>query len=252
MPDWKTRLKAAALHLCISLLIAGCAAWLVFGVWYPYPYREISGGRELFVLVVSVDVVLGPLITFVIFDRRKPRTELVRDLALVGLIQLAGLAYGLWTVHQARPVHLVFEIDRFRAVHAVDVPPELLSQSPPGVAAMPVEGPTMLAVRPFASERERVDATLAALQGLHLGARPDFWQPYEQAVPRVLAASRPASELLSRFPARAAGIEEAILATGQPVERLAYLPLVSRKAFWTALVDVRTAEVLGFVPVDSF
>jgi len=122
MTDWKFRLKAAAVHLCISLLVAGCAAWLVFGVWYPYPYREISGGRELFMLVVTVDVMLGPLITFIVFDRRKPRRELGRDLALVGLIQLAGLGYGLWTVHAARPVHLVFEIDRFRVIHAVDVP----------------------------------------------------------------------------------------------------------------------------------
>ncbi|NTV87211.1 MAG: pilus assembly protein, partial [Burkholderiaceae bacterium] len=122
MTDWKIRARAAAVHLCISLLVAGVAAGLVFGLWYPYPYREISGGRELFLLVVAVDVVLGPLVTFVVFNRTKPRKELVRDLALVGLMQLAGLAYGLWTVHEARPVHLVFEIDRFRAVHAVDVP----------------------------------------------------------------------------------------------------------------------------------
>jgi hypothetical protein len=252
MTDWKFRLKAAAVHLCISLLVAGCAAWLVFGVWYPYPYREISGGRELFMLVVTVDVMLGPLITFIVFDRRKPRRELGRDLALVGLIQLAGLGYGLWTVHAARPVHLVFEIDRFRVIHAVDVPEELLPQSPPGIVASPLTGPTMLAVRPFSSERERVDATLAALQGLHLGARPDLWQPYEAAVPRILKAGRPAGELARRFPARAAEIEAGMAATGQPAGQLVYLPLVSRKAFWTVLLDSRTAQVRGFVPIDAF
>jgi hypothetical protein len=252
MSEWKNRLKAAAVHLGISLLVAGCAAVLVFGVWYPYPYREISGGRELFLLVVGVDVVLGPLFTFIVFSRAKPRTELVRDLALVGLIQLAGLGYGLWTVHQARPVHLVFELDRFRAVHAVDVPEELLSRTPAGVDPLPLTGPTLLAVRPFASAQEGTDATLAALQGVSLASRPDLWQPYAQAVPRVLAAGRPVEQLKRRFPGHAAEIDQLIAATGRPEGALVILPLAARKSFWTVVLDARTAQVLGYLPLDSF
>ena len=94
MTDWKNRARAATIHLGLSVLIASGAALLVFAVWYPYPYREISGGRELFTLVVAVDVVLGPLITFVVFDRRKPVRELVRDLSVVVLLQLAALSHG--------------------------------------------------------------------------------------------------------------------------------------------------------------
>ena len=81
----------------------------MFGWWYPYPYRELSGGRELFALVVAVDVVLGPLITLVIFNPAKTRRHLVMDFTVIGLLQVAALAYGLWTVFVARPVHLVFE-----------------------------------------------------------------------------------------------------------------------------------------------
>ena len=43
---WKDRFKAGSIHLGISLMIATLAALLVFGLWYPYPYRETSGGRE--------------------------------------------------------------------------------------------------------------------------------------------------------------------------------------------------------------
>jgi hypothetical protein len=50
------------------------AAALVFGVWYPYPYREISGGRELFLIVVTVDVIWGHCITLAVFNRTKPWT----------------------------------------------------------------------------------------------------------------------------------------------------------------------------------
>lgn len=172
---WADRLKASAIHLALSLAIAALAGLLVFGIWYPYPFREISGGRELFLLVVTVDVILGPLITLAVFNRKKPWTELRRDLAIVALIQLAALGYGLWTVYVARPVHMVFEIDRFRVVHAIDVPVEMLGKTPPGVNAMPITGPTLLSLRPFRNSNESMEATMAALQGLSLSARPDLW-----------------------------------------------------------------------------
>ena len=119
---WAGRARAAAIHLTISLALAALAGLLVFAVWYPYPYREISGGRELFILVVTVDVVMGPLMTLAVFNLSKPRKELFRDLAVIAVLQIAALVYGLWTVAVARPVHLVFEIDRFRVVHSIRDP----------------------------------------------------------------------------------------------------------------------------------
>lgn len=252
MKDWTVRLRAAAIHLGISIIIASAAAWLVFAVWYPYPYREISGGRELFTLVVTVDVILGPLMTLIIFNRAKPRRELVRDLTVVALIQLAGLGYGLWSVYAARPVHLVFEFDRFRAVHAVDVPDELLPLAPAGLGDLPRTGPTLLAVRPFTNQQERADATVAALQGLQVGARPEFWQPYEAAIDRVVAAARPAGALKERFPQHANEITAAMTATGVPVEQIAYLPLVARRSVWTVLLNSKTGQILGYLPLDTF
>lgn len=249
---WKDRVKASCIHLAISLLIAAVAALLVFMLWYPYPYREISGGRELFLIVIAVDVILGPLITFTVFNRSKPRSELVRDLGVVALIQLAALVYGLWTVSAARPVHLVFEFERFRVIHAVEVPEELLAQAPAGLVAMPWTGPTVLAVRPFRNSDEEGGATMMALQGLHLSARPHLWQTYEDAVPRVLAASKPVVELKQRFPHQTALIDTAVAKTGVTDAGLRYLPMVGRKSFWTVLIDEQSAEIRGFVPLDSF
>ncbi len=251
---WKARIKASSIHLAISLTLAGMAALLVFNVWYPYPYREISGGRDLFLIVVAVDVVMGPLMTLAIFNLNKSREELRRDLTVIGLLQLAALAYGLWTVSVARPVHLVFEIDRFRVVHAIDIPPELLHRAPPGLQSLPLTGPTVLAVREFADSKESFEATMAALQGAVLGARPDFWQTYEQAKPRVLARARPLADLKARFPARVSDIDESLMAAkvSRTVGSVAYLPMVGRKSFWTVLIHSQTAEVIAFVPIDSF
>lgn len=248
----KERIAASATHLGISLCIAAAAALLVFGVWYPWPYREISGGRELFLIMIGVDVVLGPLITLTIFDRRKRVTELVLDLAVIGCIQLAALGYGLWTVAQARPVHLVFEFDRLRVVHAVDIPAQLLPEVPAGIVAEPWRGPTLLAVRPFRNAGEQADATLQALQGVQLAARPDLWQSYGAARDRVIAAARPAESLEHRNPALAAVVDAALRRAGRDARDTLYLPVISRRVAWTAFVDPKTAQIVGFAPLDSF
>lgn len=252
MINWKERCQASGIHFSISLAIAALAALLVFAIWYPYPYREISGGRELFLIVVTVDVILGPLITLAVFNRKKSWTELRRDLAVVGLIQLGALGYGLWTVAVARPVHLVFEIDRFRAVHAIEVPEDLLGHQPERVKAMPWLGPTLLAVRPFRDSQENMNATMAALEGMQMGTRPDLWEPYEDAKSRVLEAAQPVSDLKRRFADRAGEIDSVLRAAGKSPEGLGYLPMVGRASFWTVFVDLASAEVVTFMPLDPF
>ena len=249
---WRDRIQACAIHLVISLAIAALSALLVFGVWYPYPYREISGGRELFLLLVTVDVILGPLITLTVFDRAKPWRELRRDLMVVAAVQLAALGYGLWTVSVARPVHLVFEIDRFRIVHAIDVMPDLLDKTPVGVQALPLTGPTLLSVRDFKDTQEQMDMTLAALQGVPLGTRPDLWQPYVHAVPKILKVAKPVSALKQRFPDQIAPIDAVAQSAGRSAQSLLFLPMNGRKSFWTVFLDPVTAEVVGFLPLDSF
>jgi hypothetical protein len=249
---WKDRLQACGIHLGASLLLAAAAALLVFGLWYPYPYREISGGRELFVLLVTVDVILGPLITLAVFNRVKPWNELRRDLALVVLLQLTALGYGLWTVCVARPVHMVFEYDLFRVVHAVDIPQELLAQTPVGVVALPLTGPTLLALRPFKGGQEKMETTLAALQGLSLSSRPDLWQPYAAATAEVLKAARPAAALKARFVSQADEIDRVLAGVGRSADTMVYLPLAGRNSFWTVFLDPRSAAVVATMPLDSF
>ncbi len=249
---WKARAAASGIHFGLCMLVALLAGLLVFGLWYPYPYGELSGGRQLFGLVVGVDVVLGPLITLVIFNRSKPRAELRRDLAIIVAIQLAALGYGLWTVFIARPVHLVFELDRFRVVHAVDIPAQDLPKAPPGVTAMPLLGPSLLSLRPFKDENEKLAYTLAALQGVALSARPELWRPYEAARADILRQAQPVAKLKQRFAAQTAEIDQAAGVAGANAKELVYLPMTGRKTFWTVLLDPVTAQPVAFLPLDAF
>jgi hypothetical protein len=249
---WRDRIKASVIHLSISLIVAALAGALVFGVWYPYPYREISGGRELFLILVTVDVILGPLITLAVFNRIKPWPVLRRDLLVVAALQLAALGYGLWTVSLARPVHIVFEVDRLSVVHAVEIDPEFLEKTPPGITALPLNGPTRLSLRPFKDNQEKLEATLAALQGVPLAGRPDLWQPYAYAIPDILKAARPVRELKARSKDQSEAIDRLLRAEARNPETLLYLPLVGRKTFWTAFLDPVTADVVATFPLDPF
>ena len=105
-------------------------------VLYPGAYRNLSGGRQLFLLITAVDVILGPLLTFVVFDLRKGWPHVRRDLTIIGAIQLGALLYGLHTVYVARPVAMVFEADRFRVVTANDVHEPDLPKAAPQYQAM--------------------------------------------------------------------------------------------------------------------
>jgi hypothetical protein len=252
MTLWLSKFRAFSIHLAISLTLALLAATLVFGFWYPYPYRDISGGRELFTIMMSVDVVLGPLITFTAFNPIKPRREKLFEFGAIGLLQFGALLYGLWTAAQARPVHTVFEYDRLRVIHAAEVPSELLSKAPAGLQTLPWTGPTYLSLRPLMAQ-EKIDMTIAALEGLSLSARPELWQPYKNGYGAILKAARPSSELAWRFPRQRPAIERALADTGVPIESLIYLPLIARQTtVWTAILDRRNARTVAYLPIDSF
>lgn len=252
MDNWKLRVRAGSVHLGISLLVVLASAALVFGVWYPYPYREMSGGRSLFILVVVVDVVMGPFITLIIFNTAKSKRELHTDLGIVCALQLAALCYGLWTMHSARPIHLVFEYHRLAVVHASDIEPAMLEQALPELRALPHGGPTLLSLRPFHSSEELYHSTMAAVAGVSQAAQPALWQPWETARDDIVRESRPLQALRARYPSYAADVDLAIDRAGLAVARLRTLPVLDRDKAWTALIDIETAMPVAFLPLDSF
>lgn len=248
--DLRPRAFAAGVHLLISVAIAIAAAALVFMLWYPWPYRVISGGQGLFLLMISVDLALGPLLTFAVFDRRKPRTALRRDLTVIGLLQLSALIYGVHTVYAARPVALIFEVDRFRVISAVDVHlPELPKALEP-YRRLPLTGPRLLGARAAKPGEERGDALSKGFEGIDIGQRPTFWEPYDQYKDRALARSRPLEVLLQRYPVAWAEIEPILSNLGRAKGEVRFLPLMARQQ-WVVLLD-KTGEVIGFAPFDGF
>ena len=111
-PVLKTKLKATAVHLLMSAMVFVYLAYQIYYHWYPQPYFEIDGGWQGIRLIGAVDLVLGPLITFLIFDLRKPRQDILFDLITILVIQFGALSYGIYVTYTQRPVAIVL-IDDF-------------------------------------------------------------------------------------------------------------------------------------------
>ncbi len=121
------RLKAFGFHL----LGSACALTLVLGGlyfgWYYWPGWYLTAVTRVLLIVGSVDLVLGPTLTLIIANPKKPRRELARDIAIIATVQLAALLYGGWTLWQGRPLYYTFSVDRLETVQASDVSDEELA-----------------------------------------------------------------------------------------------------------------------------
>jgi hypothetical protein len=252
-PRIKFALQAALLHFLISLTIACIAGFLVFYLWFPYPYRELAGGSSLFWLVVSVDVVCGPLLTAIIYTPSKPRRELLLDLGLIAFIQLGALIYGMHALWQARPVYLAFEVDRLHVVTYADIQKEHLKPEKNQLHFLPWRGIQFIGTREPVSNDEMIKSLDLSLQGIDPAFRPDWWTSYESIIPKVRSKAYPLDLLLKKNPANADKIEKAVIESRQSSENLLWLPVTSYRATdWVALLDKASAQPIAFVHVDGF
>lgn len=251
-PRVSAAIKAACIHLLCSLLVVALAGGLVFGLWYPFPYRELSGGRELFLLIVSVDVVCGPLLTLVLFNPAKPRAELWRDMGLVVLIQLGALGYGLWTVWQARPLFLVQEVDRFKVVAAPDLRGASIEGLPAALQPGWFSGPVTVALREPKDTNESQTVLFESLQGgRDYAERPEFYLPYEtKAALKSLQRAKPLAVFIQKHPSQEAAARKLATQHGVDMAEWLYLPVMARKD-WVAILD-KQGQIQGFLPGDGF
>ncbi len=250
MNSLRARLKAALVHLVASAAVATLAAGLVFGLWYPGDFRRFAGGQGLFLLLVSVDVVMGPLLTAVAWNPTKGRAHLRRDLITIVALQLAALAYGLHTVYVARPVALVYEADRFRSISAQEVEQAELPSAAEPYRQLPLGGPWYLGTRTPKAGDERNDALFKAIEGADLAQRPLFWQPYDASRSTALGKSRSIAVLLAKNPAAAAAIREHLAELGLAEAEARFVPLAAR-GDWVVVLDAQ-GRIRGYMPYDGF
>ena len=68
----KQKALASSIHFFASLLVFSIFVYVLLTQWYPEPFFNASGGWQGLKLVILVDLVLGPLLTLIVYNRKKP------------------------------------------------------------------------------------------------------------------------------------------------------------------------------------
>jgi len=111
-----SRFKAFAIHFSISLLIFFFLLYFILVQWYPEPLFSTDGGWKVIRIIVGVDLVLGPLLTLIVFKSGKPGLKF--DLSMIALVQVLALSWGVWTTYNERPAAVIYTLDFFTPVPA--------------------------------------------------------------------------------------------------------------------------------------
>lgn len=245
-------------HLGLSALLALGLALLVYGFWFPTPHHQMGGGMRLFWWMLGVDVVCGPLLTWLLIRPGKSVRALAVDASLIACLQLGALIYGVHTLSHARPLAVVFEVDRFRVISHADVPEDELSQAIGGEWFTPwnLQPPRVIGLTKLQTQglEAKAASVQAALQGVDAAQRPVRWQDYALSRADVLERARPLEALRARYPLDTALIDAAVeRAVGNRNAPLLWLPLVGRRtADWVVLIDPTTAALVSYIPLDGF
>jgi hypothetical protein len=247
-----TRLKAFRIHLVISAAIAASAIGLMLLLWYRPPFFSALGGQHLLLILLGVDIVLGPLITLMIFDPRKSRRALAFDLAVIALLQAAALAYGTGVMFQARPVFVVFSRDSFDLVTANMLSKQDLAKvQDHDYRSLPLTGPVYVYTQMPDDIKLRNEIVLGAFSGKDLPLFPQYYMPYREHSAVAGQAARPVAELKQLNPGQVAEIDDAVRASGRNETEVGFLPLHAKYHDETILVgksDGRILELLRMKP----
>ncbi len=246
-----SRWRASAIHLSISLLLGAGVFALLFFVWYPSPFFEASGGDRLVLLLLGIDLTLGPLLTLIVF--RAGKRGLAFDLTVIACCQLAALLYGLSVITAARPVFVVFAVDRFVLVSANQLDAADLAAAPvPAYRQRSWVGPQWVSARPPRGDlSEDMKMIASALSGKDIERFPKFYRPYAQDARTAGARAKPLSALHAKDP-RDNALIHAYRARQSDADALGYLPVVGRNRDQTAILVRNTGVVRDVLAVDPW
>ncbi len=128
----KNRYTAFLAHLLISLGILACLLFIIFFFWFPRDFIY-AGGMHGLKILTGVDLVLGPLLTLVVFNPKKKSLRF--DLSAIAVFQMTCMAIGLWLIYEQRPLVQLFGLQGIHIVSAYDFKEYDVKQD--GVKALP-------------------------------------------------------------------------------------------------------------------
>lgn len=237
----KFRLKAFAYHLIISIIIAVLSLYIVFMVWHPSPLATAVGVTHIFIMMLAIDAILGPLLTLIV--AKKGKKSLGFDLGVIIVLQLSAFIYGIYNIAISRPVYIAFDTIRFEVVQANNVPKTSLEEASPPYDTLSWGQPKFVAVQAVENDEQRSNRLFAELEtGVAPSMQPNLYEPLDNQWSRITNKAKPLNQLYE--------INEKInvdniiskysLAT-------AWLPLVAYQQGMVVLIDGKNNNIVDIV-----
>lgn len=240
------RIKAFVTHLFVSCTVAAISAATVFLFWHPSPLAKAVGVTHIFLLMLAIDAILGPLLTLLV--AKEGKKSLKFDLSIIVLVQLTALFYGLYSIALNRPVYLAFDRIRFELVQAGDVPKESLKRAAAPYRKLGWSYPQWVAVRPAENDEENNRRTFVELQqGVAPSMQPDLYVSLETQWPQILKKSKPLAMLMEMNSPLAV---QAILEKYPQAD--CWLPLKAYEVDMVVLLNSRERKIIKIVDLRAW
>ena len=244
-----TRSRLFIGHLLITLLVLSAITFATLIWWSPEPYMSAEGGWLILIVLVVVGIVVGPVLTLLLYKPGKK--GLMLDLILVGIIQLGVLAFAAFTIYDQRPVFLVFAVDRFTLVSKGDIDISLLG---PGVS-LPRFNQKPIAVysrMPEAAEEKNklIQEVLAGKPDLEF--RSEHYEPMSLHLPAIVLRSIDGDNISSNKSVAAGLINDFVTQNCLAADECAYFPLVGKKKQMLLVLYRKDGKLAGAINVDPW
>ena len=236
------RVKVFLSHLAISLSVALVGLFLVFRVWHPAPLQKAVGVTDIFLMLLVIDVIVGPLLSLVVASSKEKKT-LKFDLSVIAAVQLAAYLYGMHSIAVSRPVYIAFDKLRFEMVQADSVVRATDKTILPEYQSNPLLYPQWVSVRPYKDVTEQNQRTMMEMQeGISPSMQADLYQPINEGWSGMLERKHELEELKQYNSAEQVAKELAAYPQAD-----SFLPMKAPAVDMAVLLDSKHKQVLGSV-----
>ena len=237
----KFRLKAFAYHLGISVFIALVSLYIVFMVWHPAPLAKAVGVTYIFIMMLAIDAILGPVLTLII--AKKDKKSLRFDLSVIIALQVAAFSYGIYNIAISRPVYIAFDTSRFEVVQANNIPKVSLKEAKSAYNVLGWGQPKFVAVKPAENTEQKNNRLFVELQtGVAPSMQPNLYEPLDNQWAIMAAKAHDLTELSKNNTTQS--VDSVMIdypaATG-------WLPLVAYEQDMVVLIDITHQQVIDIV-----
>jgi hypothetical protein len=243
------RFRALGLHLLASATALALILGTLYLGWYHWPGWYLTDVTQVVMVMVGVDVVVGPLLTFIIARATKPRRELVRDIAIIVVLQLIALIYGSASLWNGRPLYYAFSETVLQLVQAYDIEP---AQAQAGRRQNPDFAPHWYSLprwiwAPLPKDPQARQKIVAAAigGGDDVISMPQYFKSWDEGLPELQSRLKKIDDVAYFGRGDKQKLKERMRAAGYATDQANSITLIGRGPPLLAVFDSGSVKLVG-------